>query len=303
MKCKVCKREAAVGLKSHNAAFCEECFLKFFRRQVERGIHEAKLLEPDDKILVALSGGKDSLVLISELLELGYNATGLFIDLGIPESSEPAREHVRDFCSSNGIPLMVEDMRGEGLAIPAVKKATRRPICSICGKIKRHYFNKAAISGGFDALATGHNLDDEVARLFSNILRWDKAYLAAQGPLLEARAGYCRKVKPLWRLTEFETANCAFIKNIKPHWAPCPYSEGASFSTLKSVFQDLELQMPGRKLDFYQGFLKQGRNNFKVERGQMEGRCESCGAPVNEGSLCGVCRLREMLASRAQENA
>lgn len=262
---------------------------------MERGIHEANLLRPDDKILVALSGGKDSLVLISGLLELGYNATGLFIDLGIPGSSDAAREHVQDFCSENGIALIVSDMKKEDLAIPDVKKAIKRPVCSVCGKIKRHFFNAAAVAGGFDVLATGHNLDDEVARLFSNVLRWDQAYLGAQGPLLEAREGYCRKVKPLWRLTEFETANCAFIKNIRPHWAPCPYSEGASFSALKRIFQDLELEMPGRKLDFYQGFLRQGREHFKAQRLAPQNRCDNCGTPVNEAGLCGVCRIREML--------
>lgn len=298
MKCKICKETAVVALRSHNAAFCAECYKDFFARQVERGIESQKLFTREEKILVALSGGKDSLALMLELSRQGYNVTGLHIDLGIPGSSPAARGVVERFCARHGLKLMVKEMVAEGLAIPDVKERLRRPVCSACGKIKRHFFNKAALDGGFDALATGHNLDDEAARLFSNTLRWDTAYLSDQGPRLDGEDGFARKVKPLWRLTEFETANYAFLMGIEHHYAPCPYSPGASFTTLKGLLQRLEAAMPGRKLDFYQGFLKRGRPVFarrEEEEGLELAPCESCGYPTSSGDLCGVCRIREAL--------
>lgn len=226
MKCKICKAPAAVALKSHNAAFCPDCYKDFFARQVARGIEGQKLFTRDERILVALSGGKDSLALMLELARQEYNVTGLHIDLAIPGSSAAARGVVERFCAKHGLKLLVKDMAAEGLPIPAVKERLHRPICSACGKIKRHFFNKVALDEGFDALATGHNLDDEAARLFSNTLRWDTAYLSDQGPLLPGEHGFARKVKPLWRLTEFETANYAFLMGIENHYAPCPYSPG-----------------------------------------------------------------------------
>ena len=155
-----------------------------------------------------------------------------------------------------------------------------------------------ALDEGFDALATGHNLDDEVARLFSNTLRWDTAYLSDRGPRLDGEDGFARKVKPLWRLTEFETANYAFLMGIEHHYAPCPYSPGASFSTLKALLQRLEAAMPGRKLDFYQGFLARARPVFarrEAEEGVELAPCTSCGYPTSSGDMCGVCRIREAL--------
>lgn len=301
MKCKVCKAEAAVSLRSHNAAFCEKCYLEFFRRQLLRGIESRKLFTPAEKVLVALSGGKDSLSLMLELVELGYNATGLFIDLGIPGSSEAARAKVTAFCQKHNLPLQITDLVSEGLPIPKVQQTLRRPVCSACGKIKRYFFNQAAIAGGFDALATGHNLDDEVGRLLSNTLRWDTAYLAGQGPCLPAENGFVRKVKPLWRLTEFETANYAFLRGIEFHCAVCPYSAGASFSMLKGWMHTLELRMPGRKLDFYLGFLARGQAAFAA---QADGKntalsaCSACGAPTSAGELCGVCRIREAVREK-----
>lgn len=305
MKCGICKKEAAVSLKAHNFAFCEDCYLDYFRRQIKRGIKEKALFDHGDRILAAVSGGKDSLSMLLELSELGFNVTGLFVDLGIPGSSARAREIAGAFCSEHGIELKIVSLEREGLAIPVIKKLTRRPVCAVCGKIKRHFFNKAALEGNYDALATGHNLDDEAARLFSNVLRWDEGYLADQGPLLEPEADFVRKVKPLWRLTEYETANYAFIRGINHHLAPCPYSGGASFTKLKRVLQSLETAMPNSKLNFYQGFLDRGKKFFEgggVSCGAPASKCSSCGFPTYGDDICGVCRLRRLAAEKGGEN-
>jgi TIGR00269 family protein len=298
MKCSRCKATAVVALPSHHAGFCPECFLGFFRGQVEKGIRRHKLFTHEERILVALSGGKDSLALMLELSLLGYDVTGLHIDLAIPGSSGVARRAVEQFCDKHGFPLIVKDMAEEGLPIPRVKERIKRPICSACGKIKRHFFNKVALEGNFAAMATGHNLDDEIARLFSNVLRWDTGYLSDQGPCLESTAGFARKVKPLWRLSEFETANYAFLQGIDYHYAPCPYSKGASFTIHKKIWNDLEDAMPGKKLDFYQGFLTQGRSAFRAveeREGVQLAPCVRCGFPTST-DVCGVCRIRDAVA-------
>ncbi len=297
MKCKRCKDLAVVALPSHHTGFCRSCFFDFFSRQVERAIHKEKLFTKDDRILVAVSGGKDSLALALELAEQGYNVTGLHVDLSIPNSSETVRDVVEAFFTKHGLPLQVKTMAEEGLAIPLVKKRLARPICSACGKIKRYFFNKAALDGDFSVLATGHNLDDEIARLFSNVLRWDTSYLSDQGPNLPACNGFARKVKPLFRLSEFETANYAFLKGIDYHTAPCPYSAGASFTFHKTLWEELEYEMPGRKLEFYLGFLERGRAVFarqEEESGSAVAPCELCAYPTS-GGVCGVCRIRGLV--------
>ena len=194
MICKRCKSATAIiSLPSHNTGFCENCFRDFFSAQVARGIETGKLFTHEDRILVALSGGKDSLSLMLELSRQGYDVTGLHIDLGIPGSSEIVRGVIERFCGKHGFKLIVKEMTKEGLAIPLVKQRLKRPICSACGKIKRYFFNKIAMEDGYDALATGHNLDDEVARLFSNTLRWDTAYLSDQGPRLDSENALCAR--------------------------------------------------------------------------------------------------------------
>lgn len=298
MKCRRCKEPAQVALPSHNTAFCPDCFFLFYLRQIERAVKDHAMLVPEDRVLVALSGGKDSLALMVALHELGYDVTGLHISLGIPGSSDEARRIVTEFCAQRGFALEIVDTPALGLAIPEVKARLRRPICAVCGKIKRHYFNLAAIEGGYSVLATGHNLDDETARLFANTIRWDPDYLAGQGPSLPAAGGFPRKVKPLYRLGEFENACFAFLKGLTYATTPCPYSQGASFTGHKALLETLELRSPGAKIAFYDGFLARGRPAFEARCAAAPRplvACAQCGAPTNE-SPCGVCRIRALLA-------
>ena len=94
---------------------------------------------------------------------------------------------IERFCGKHGFKLIVKEMAKEGLAIPLVKQRLKRPICSACGKIKRHYFNKTALEEGFTALATGHNLDDGSPACSATLSRWDVGYLSDQGPRLDGK--------------------------------------------------------------------------------------------------------------------
>ena len=71
MKCRRCKAPAVIDIRRHNAAFCKDCFLHHCREQVRRAIHEYDMFEPGERILVAVSGGKDSLALWDLLWEAG----------------------------------------------------------------------------------------------------------------------------------------------------------------------------------------------------------------------------------------
>ena len=235
MKCTRCGGLAAVKLPSHHAAFCPVCFERYYKRQVETAVRRYGMIQPGEKVLVAVSGGKDSLGLLRVLSVLGHDVEGLHVHLGIPKASDAVCEKTEAFCRKNGFPLHILRLAEVGLAIPRVKAAVKRPICAACGKIKRHYFNKFAYENGYTALATGHNLDDEVARLFANVLRWDGTYLGGQGPTLPADGKFVRKIKPLFRLSEFESATYCFLTGID-HWhAACPYSGGASFAAHKKT--------------------------------------------------------------------
>jgi uncharacterized protein (TIGR00269 family) len=293
VKCTRCRASAEVQLRAHNAAFCRACFVFVFRRQVERAIASQRMFTKDERLLVAVSGGKDSLALWDVLVDLGYDATGLYVGLGIHEYSDVSHEKAAAFAALRGLALRVVELeeQASGLGVSAVAAATRRVPCSACGTMKRHHFDRAATEGGFDVLVTGHNLDDEAARLMGNVLRWQTDHLARQRPVLAAtHPKFVRKVKPLYLTSEYETAVYAFMRGIDYVVEECPNAAGATQLVYKDALNRLELASPGTKLAFVNEFLRAGQPAFAAVDRPAPNGCARCGMPAY-GSLCAYCRL------------
>ncbi|MDQ3766459.1 MAG: tRNA 2-thiocytidine biosynthesis TtcA family protein, partial [Actinomycetota bacterium] len=234
MRCRVCRAHAVVDIRRHNAAFCADHFVEHAKSQVAKAIKEFKMATVEDRLLVAVSGGKDSLAVWDILMNLGYDTTGFYLDLGIGGYSARSKAAAVAFADSRGGKLIVRSLQEEhGFTVPEMSKLTRRVPCSGCGLNKRYEFNRAAIEEGFDVLVTGHNLDDEAATLFGNVLGWNTQMLGRQRPVLEERVvgvgasrALVRRIKPLIRIAERETAAYALVRGIDYIVEECPMVEG-----------------------------------------------------------------------------
>ncbi len=263
MKCRRCREPAVIDVRRHNAAFCRDCFLHHCREQVRRAIDDFEMLQPGERVLVAVSGGKDSLGLWHLLAALGYPADGLYVGLGIGDYSDRSGRFAHDFADQHGYKLHHVDIRGEyGFDIPEGSRAAKRAPCSACGLSKRHLFNAVALEHGYAALATGHNLDDEAAVLFGNVLRWERGYLGRQYPVLPAADGFVRKVKPLIRLGERELAAYCVLAGIDYIVEECPMAAGNRHLGYKEVLNTIEERSPGSKAAFVFGFLERAHDRF-----------------------------------------
>jgi uncharacterized protein (TIGR00269 family) len=306
MKCTRCKAPAEVQLRAHNSNFCRACFIFFFQRQVERAIEKERMFHLDEAVLVAVSGGKDSLALWEVLHGLGYQTTGLHLSLGIgPTYSDASTAKTVAFAEAHGLPLITVKLADDGLAVNEVASLTRRPACSACGTMKRHYFDQLAIDRGFPVVATGHNLDDEAARLLGNVLHWQLPHLARQRPVLEpSHPRFVRKVKPLFRISEYEAAVYAFMRRIDYVVDECPNAVGATQLVFKDMLNRLEVASPGSKLSFLQDFLERGQPALPpADADGAPQTCTQCGMPAF-GEVCGYCRLvRETTARRERRAA
>lgn len=302
MKCRKCNQKAVINMRHHKLSLCKSHFLEWVGDQTERNIRKYKMFTRDDRILVAVSGGKDSLALWDVLNKLSYKTAGLYIHLGIPGEdhySTKSQILTEKFASENQLLLHTVNAKQEfGKTIPEFsesnKRAKSKP-CSVCGLVKRHTMNEIATKYGYDVLVTGHNLDDEVSVLFNNVLAWQVDFLRRQAPFIPAKVGLTPKAKPFCRFYERETAAYAFLSNIEYITDECPFSEGSTTLQNKELLNQLEHKRAGTKLAFYLKFLNAKKDLFpKYEIEHLKDElfpCAVCGQPTTAPGKCTFCRM------------
>jgi tRNA-5-methyluridine54 2-sulfurtransferase len=303
--CVVCRAPAVIEEPRHRAAWCPQHFVDHVQNQVRKAIDHApgsaqgeRMFRYGQRLLVAVSGGKDSLALWDILVALGYDVTGLYVGLGIGGYSSRSQAICEDFAASRSLELQVVDLADTyGYTTPSGSAASGRSTCGVCGLSKRYVFNKVAVEGGYDAVLTGHNLDDEAATLLGNVLRWDEGFLARQHPVLPATGhNQLRKCKPLYRLSEREMAAYCVVRGIDYVVEECPLVDGNTGQELKAALDLIEAGAPGTKARFLFGFLEEQADRYQPAGDEASPlrSCATCGMPTTTVD-CAFCRQRERI--------
>ena len=319
-RCQQCRGTAVIEVQRHHAAYCAEHLVDHVRTQVREAIDRHRMVSYNDRILVAVSGGKDSLALWDLLLDMGYRADGLYLGLGIGEYSDHSGRLVAEYAATRDAALHTVDLADEyGYDIPDATGMRNRSSCGVCGLSKRYVFNRVAKEHGYDVMATGHNLDDEAAQLLGNVLRWQTPFMARQSPVLPATEapgegdsgprgagiegiGMARKVKPLYRLGEREMAAYCVIKGLDYIVEECPMVGGNTVLRYKDALNELERHSPGTKAQFLFGFLDRVQSAHFASAdpaGETLVACSGCGLPTTRprragvDPVCAFCRTRE----------
>lgn len=281
-------------------------FVEYLEKKVKDTIRRHRLLSKKDRVMVAVSGGKDSTTTLYVLHKLGYNVEAMIIDQLLGEYSRKNLHNIKDFCSGLEVRLHVIPMREEyGHSVCYMKsvldgKGMKMNTCMICGVMRRSILNRRARKAGATKLATGHNLDDEAQTFLMNMLHGNIMLSAKLGPTtgVVRNAGFIPRVKPLYYCLEDETRRYSRIKKFPVQYDPCPCSLDSFRTAVKKQLNRLEAVNPGTKRNIVEGFLKiipELRRRY-LKTGNLK-TCMQCGEPSSQDK-CKVCMMLEAMKSR-----
>jgi tRNA(Ile)-lysidine synthase TilS/MesJ len=300
LKCRICQKvKEGVHLRSYNLKICLDCFLDFFRKRVKETIERFKMFSTEDKIAVAISGGKDSMALARVLKDLGYKITLFHINCQIKENnySEKSQKAVEEFAKIENLPLRILDFKDEvGIDVKLAAKISKKEICGVCGMIKRYLLNRE--TKDFDVIVTGHTLNDEAASLLKSLIFWQEGFIRRQFPVLKEEESLKKKAKPLTLCFERETKLFCDILKLPYLKERCPL-RGGSYVLFKKIIEELEEEMPSSVLNFYKGFLKRKRI-FGKEKPEKLSPCKKCGY-LTVAEICNFCKLKEKIKAMVQK--
>ncbi len=306
-KCKKCKNPAMYRVRYARLWLCPKHFVEFFERRVKRTIDNYKLVKNAKHILVAVSGGKDSVTTLYVLNKFkdtyGYKVTGATIDLGIPGYSAKSLKVVTSLYKTLNIEYRIIRLSDYGFTLRDLqfwrnKKKVRRPTCSFCGIIKRYLLNRIALDLGADVVATGHNLDDLVKFVATDYYNGRISELVKLGLKTPPMGKFAGRIRPLGLMSSKEILYYANILGLPYVHTGCPYSPKHTNIQNRILIRlnDLEEEYPGFKIGFIKSFLHHLKpvivKGYDIEEREVY-TCSLCGMPTsNKDRICSFCKLR-----------
>lgn len=268
---------------------CKEHFISFIDEKIESSLKRYKMLEGVKKLLVAISGGKDSVVMLSSLSKLKLNIFALHLDLGLGSYSGEAKKVCEEIASTLGVNFITISLKDLiGVDLPDLAKRARRPYCSVCGTVKRYLLNAAAICSGVEKIAMGHHLDDLLTYIFKNLITQRMEDISKLVPKTESLDGLIGRIRPLCEVSEEETRLYVEFSNLPRLESKCPYMfRGELEVLLRDFINRLEEGFPGIKISMIRYFAKNA-DKFKAE--MKWSHCRNCDLP-STSDYCAFCKI------------
>lgn len=285
-KCKLCNDVSVIS------GYCKYHFLDYFENTVKDTIKKFNLLNKDDKVIVGVSGGKDSLATLFVLKKLGFDVSGLAIDEGIKGYRENTLVDLRKFSKKHGISFKVVSFNNEFKVTldKAIKKLSQNP-CHTCGVLRRFLLNK--YSKGYDVIATGHNLDDEAQAIMMNVFKAQTDLLTRLGPIsgVKSNEGFTKRIKPLYFLKEKEVRAYTFLRGFNIGFHECPYTHSSFRSSVQDELNKYEITHQGTKLNIVNHFLSIKKDIIETYLSENSVNvCKICGEPASNDN-CRTCQI------------
>lgn len=306
--CSACKRKEPFFHRIYSGEkLCRKCFGESVENKVRATISKYKMLNYNDHVAIAVSGGKDSISLLNVLAKMEQKyprakLTAITVDEGIKGYRDEALHIAEQICKKWDLPHYTVSFKHlYGFTMDEIVERIRQrqselTPCAYCGVLRRKALNVAALEVGADKIATGHTLDDEVQTSLLNIFHGDVPKIAAEKPMTDrVHPRLVQKVKPFCEVPERESALYAFVKDVGFQSTPCPYASEAMRNDIRSLLNRMEEHHAGTKFTVAKAIekLRPAIKVTIVEKGEFKS-CQQCGEPAT-GNLCMSCQLLKQI--------
>jgi len=301
--CNVCNKGKVVYFRAYSGErLCSRCFTKTFEKRVAKTIAKYDMLKYDDRIAVAVSGGKDSLALLRVLAKIEAkfpesSIVAITVDEGISVYRDEAIKNAEDFISKIGniehVKVSFKELFGftldDVVRDGAVDRAGIKP-CTVCGILRRRALDIAARQVGASVIATAHTLDDVVQTYLMNMFRGDidKQPFGIRTEL----EGFVPRVAPFKLTPESEVVMYAYLHNIPFQSHVCPYARTSMRDMIRNFLTEYEESYPGTLYTALTSFEKL----IKPSSVSLQ-KCEVCGVPTSR-RICRACEILRQLKVR-----
>jgi len=297
MKCSKCDRDAITEIRYAGIKLCKEHFVEFIDRKVKREIREQAHFNRGDRILIAVSGGKDSMVTLYHMHKIfqrweNLELIAVTVDEGIGTFRQECAEIASAYAKKLGIEhttITFKDYIGITTDEVAQVDKELKP-CTYCGVFRRKVLNIFAKEIDANYLVLGLNLDDVAQSIIMNITRGDTARLARLAPHKKVREGFVPRILPLRRVREEEVRLYASIMNIPYHSGRCPYAPLAVRDIYREFLNNLEERDPAVKFSIL-NFFEEIKPSIEEKYNAELHPCKICGEPTT-GEICKACQLK-----------
>lgn len=304
MLCTICgKNDAVYGRSYSGEKLCGRCFCKTVEDRVRKTIAKYEMLGPKDKIMVAVSGGKDSVTLLHILAKIekifpDVSLSAVTVDEGIRDYRDEALKIAQKNCQKLGIEHLVtsfKELYGYELdeIIEQTQKQGKNSLmpCSYCGVLRRKALNMMARQAGVNKLVIAHSIDDETQTMLLNIVHGDPMRIARSKPVLDlVHPNFVQRVKPLCMVPEKEVVLYAYMKNIEFQSITCPYAQTALRNDIRNMLTQMEYKHAGTLFTIFHSIekvrpaLEAATQNVKLQD------CQLCNEPT-VGNVCRACQM------------
>ncbi len=318
--CDACDRPAVVEQAYSGRILCGKHLAQSVRKKISKELRQQLPLEKGrhTTILVAISGGKDSAVLLDVLVDLLGQRSDVTlvagtVDEGIEGYRPPSIVCAASLCERLGVQhevvtypeltfIEMDEVVQRLPSIIASDNDAPRMACSYCGVFRRQGINHLAQRVGADVVALGHNLDDMAQTVLMNMVNADIDRTLRLAPHTATPVdGLPPRIVPLRWVPEQEVHLYAVHRDLPLHHEECPNARGALRWRHREMVANMEADVPGtrhgllRMADHIKGLRDQV---VSLSGGEAQAPhptpCPRCGSP-SSGEQCKACDMRDLL--------